>query len=222
MPRISTTVLFTLAILLATVWVFPASAASLHGIAKKGERIFNKNCVACHQADAIGKPGVAPSLTNPQLLSIASDKFLFETISKGRRGTAMPAWGEELGKKKIKAVIAYLRSHAKGPNRSTEVNAERRSMGNAKLGKVWFQGICAHCHGIYGQGYAADGSGTAIGGPDFLRLASDGFIRETIMYGRDGTRMRPFHNSAALANLSKSEIDDVIKYMRTLRIPEDL
>lgn len=134
----------------------------------------------------------------------------------------MPGWGDQLGKKKIKAVIAYLRSHAKGPNRSTEVNAEARAMGNAKLGKVWFDGICAHCHGIYGQGYAADGSGTAIGGRDFLRLASDGFIRQTITFGRDNTRMRPFHNSAALANLTKSEIDDIIKYMRTLRIPEDL
>jgi len=222
MPRIKTVVSYALAILLAGVWALPASAGSLHGIAKKGQRIFNANCAVCHQADAIGKPGVAPSLTNPQLLAIASDKFLFETISKGRENTPMPAWGEELGKKKIKAVIVYLRSFAKGPNRSKAVNSERRSMGNAKLGKIWFQGICAHCHGIYGQGYAADGSGTAIGGKDFLRLASDGFIRETVTFGRDNTRMRPFHNSKALANLNKSEIDDVIKYMRTLRIPEDL
>lgn len=222
MPRIKTVVSLTLALLLAGVWALPASASSLHGTAKKGRKIFNENCTACHQADAIGKPGVAPSLISPQFLSIASDKFLFETISKGRRGTAMPSWGEQLGKKKINAVIAYLRSHATGPNRSGKVDAQRKSMGNAKLGKVWFQGICANCHGIYGQGYAADGSGPAIGGPDFLQLASDGFIRETIMFGRDNTRMRSFHNSAALANLNKSEIDDVIKYMRTLRIPEDL
>jgi len=222
MPRIRTVVSLTLAVLLASVWASSASASSLHGIAKKGKKIFNENCVACHQADAIGKPGIAPSLTNPQLLAIASDEFLFETISKGRTGTSMPAWGDQLGKKKINAVIAYLRSHSKGPNRSESVNAQRRSMGNAKLGEAWFQGICAHCHGVYGQGYAANGSGTAIGGPDFLRVASDGFIRETVMFGRDNTRMRSFHNSAALANLNKSEIDDVIKYMRTLRIPEDL
>ncbi len=222
MPGIRTIVSCTIALLLTVVWALPASASSLHGIAKKGKRVFDANCAACHQPDAIGKPGVAPSLISPQFLSIASDKFLSETITKGRTGTAMPAWGDQLGKRKIKAVIAYLRSHARGPNRSKAVNSERRTMGNAKLGKVWFDGICAHCHGIYGQGYAADGSGTAIGGVDFLRTASDGFIRETIMFGRDNTRMRPFHNSAALANLNKSEIDDVIKYMRTLRIPEDL
>lgn len=134
----------------------------------------------------------------------------------------MPAWGDQLGKKKIRAVIAYLRSHAKGPNRSAEVDAQRQSMGNAKLGHIWFQSICANCHGVYGQGYAADGSGPAIGGRDFQRLASDGFIRETVKHGRDNTRMRPFSSSAGLANLNDSEIDDVIKYMRTLRIPEDL
>jgi len=222
MPRIRISVSLALAVLLAGVWAVPASAGSLHGIAKKGKRVFDANCAACHQPDAIGKPGIAPSLINPQFLAIASDEFLFETISKGREGTPMPAWGEELGKKKINAVIAFLRSHAKGPNRSKAVNAQRRTMGNAKLGETWFRGICAKCHGIYGQGYAANGSGTAIGGKDFLRVASDGFIRETVMFGRDGTRMRPFHNSKALANLNKSEIDDIIKYMRTLRIPEDL
>jgi mono/diheme cytochrome c family protein len=218
MFRVSNTSVFLTALVLSFTYVWTCNAAAT----SKGKSLFNENCAACHQADAIGKPGVAPSLISPQFLSIASDEFLFETISKGRTGTSMPAWGEELGKKKINAIIAFLRTHAKGPNRSQAVNSQRRSMGNAQLGKTWFDGICAKCHGIYGQGYAADGSGTAIGGPDFLRTASDGFIRETIMYGRDGTRMRPFHNSAALANLDKSEIDDVIKYMRTLRIPEDL
>jgi len=222
MPGIRTIVSCTIALLLTAVWALPASAGSLHGIAKKGKKVFDANCVACHQPDAIGKAGVAPSLISPQFLSITLDKFLFETISKGRTGTAMPAWGDQLGKKKIKAVIAYLRSHAKGSNRSAEVDAERQSMGNAKLGKVWFQEICANCHGIYGQGYAADGSGPGIGRPGFLRLASDGFIRETIKHGRDNTRMRPFGGPAGIANLNDSEIDDVIKYMRTLRIPEDL
>lgn len=214
--------LFTLAMLLTVAWALPASAGSSSFLAKKGKGIYDANCAACHQPDAIGKAGIAPSLISPQFLSIASDKFLFETISKGRSGTAMPAWGDQLGEKKIKAVIAYLRSHAKGPNRAAEVDAQRPSMGDAKLGHIWFQSICANCHGIYGQGYPAGGSGPAIGGPDFQRLASDGFIRETIKHGRDNTRMRPFGGPAGLANLNDSEIDDVIKYMRTLRIPEDL
>ncbi len=222
MPKISTAVSSGFVILLAAIWALPALAGSLHGIAKRGEKVFNENCVACHQAKGVGKVAVAPSLTNPQLLSTASNKFLFETISKGRRYTNMPAWGDQLGKKKIKAVIAYLRSFAKGPNRSAKVNAEFRSMGNPKLGAVRFQAVCAHCHGIYGQGYSAGGSGTAIGGPDFLRLASDGFIRESLKYGRDNTKMRSLHGPAGLENLTYLQVDDIINYMRTLRIPKDL
>ena len=47
---------------------------------KIGEAQFNENCAVCHQADAIGQPGVAPSLTNPELLSVSSDKFFMATL----------------------------------------------------------------------------------------------------------------------------------------------
>ncbi|MDP6774724.1 MAG: c-type cytochrome, partial [Rhodospirillales bacterium] len=46
---------------------------------KKGKELFAENCAVCHQADAIGVPGLAPSLTNQELLSISSDKFLMST-----------------------------------------------------------------------------------------------------------------------------------------------
>ncbi|MFQ5993776.1 MAG: c-type cytochrome, partial [Acidiferrobacterales bacterium] len=57
---------------------------------EKGKQLYNQNCSVCHQADAIGKPGFAPSLTNKELLSISSDKFLLGTIRDGRAGTGMP------------------------------------------------------------------------------------------------------------------------------------
>jgi len=49
-------------------------------LVKKGEQLYQQSCVFCHQADAIGKPGVAPSLTNQEFLSTASDDFLMQTI----------------------------------------------------------------------------------------------------------------------------------------------
>ena len=55
------------------------------GPVDQGERLFNQNCVFCHQQDAIGTPGLAPSLTNPELLEISSDKFLMSTIRDGRK-----------------------------------------------------------------------------------------------------------------------------------------
>ncbi len=189
--------------------------ASDAAIIKQGEKLYNQNCSVCHQADAIGKPGFAPSLTNPELLSIASDKFFEGTIRDGRTGTGMPPFSH-LGRKNIKAIVAYLKSHAKLPNRSKEVDAEPDSHGDERLGKQWFDDICSTCHGENGDGYAAGSTGTAIGKAGFQSKVSDGFIRETIKHGRSNTRMLGFSDSTGLANLSDQEIDDIISYMRTL------
>jgi len=203
-----------LALALLTGFAGLAQAANKATI-EEGRKLFQQNCQACHQADAIGKPGVAPSLTNPEFLSIASDKFLEGTIRDGREGTGMPPFAH-LGRKKIRAIVAYLRSYSKLPNRAAEVDAEPAAHGDPRLGKTWFEDICATCHGKNGDGYVAGGTGTAIGKRGFLSKASDGFIRETIKMGRSNTRMRGFAGPTGLANLSDQEIDDIIVYMRSL------
>lgn len=191
-----------------------AGAADPAQIAE-GERLYNQNCVFCHQPDAIGKPGFAPSLTNPELLATASDKFLMGTIRDGRPGTGMAPFAH-LGRKGATAVVAYLRSHNNEPNRSAEVDAEPAASGDPRLGKIWFDDICSTCHGVNGDGYLAGGTGTAIGTAGFLGKASDGFIRETIKRGRSNTRMLGFAGPSGLANLSDREIDDIIVYLRGL------
>ena len=214
MPRFSKIIM--MALLLTFMGALSSvSAGQSQTLVNKGKKLFNQNCVACHQADAIGKAGIAPSLTSKEFLSIASDRFLFQTIAEGREGTGMPPWGH-LGKKNIKAIIAFLRSHEVLPNRAGEVDAQPKTMGDPALGKVWFQEVCATCHGVNGDGYESGGSGTAIGLPGFLSKASDGFIRETIKLGRSNTRMRSFTGPDGLARLSDKEIDDIISYMRSL------
>ena len=182
---------------------------------RTGEEQFNENCSVCHQADAIGEPGVAPSLINPELLSISSDKFLMGTIRDGREDTGMPPFAH-LGRKNVQAIVAYLRAHAKTANRADEVDAQPDARGDPRLGQQWYNYICSTCHGLSGDGYEAGGTGTAIGLPGFLDKASDGFIRETIKHGRSNTRMLAFQGSAGLANLSDQEIDDIIVYLRSL------
>jgi len=200
---------------LALVTGLPAWADASDALVQNGQAIFEENCEVCHQADAIGQPGIAPSLTNPELLSIASDKYFMATIRDGRDGTAMAPF-DYLGRKDIRSVVAYLRSHEKLPNRAAEVNAEETAQGDPRLGKLWFDNICSTCHGVDGNGYDAGGTGTAIGYPGLLDKASDGFLRDTIKYGRSNTRMRGFSGPDALANLNDNEIDDVIAYLREL------
>lgn len=184
-------------------------------LAYKGETLYLQNCVFCHKAHAIGKPGVAPSLTNQEFLSIAPVNFLFDTIRDGRPGTGMPPF-KHLGKQKIDALVAYLRDHAKVPSRIKAVLAQPVTQGDARIGKIFFKQICSTCHGPGGNGYAAGGTGTAIGRRGFLSTVSDGFIRTTIKEGRSFTRMLSFQGPQALADLSSKEIDDIIAYMRTI------
>ncbi len=201
------------------VWLAFASAGSAapatKAMLKNGKEQFNENCEPCHQADAIGKPGIAPSLTNPELLSISTDKFYMATVRDGREDTGMMPFAH-LGRRNVRDVVAYLRAHAKLPNRAAEVDAQPDARGDPRLGKQWYDYICSTCHGLDGDGYEAGGTGTAVGLPGFLDKVSDGFIRETIKKGRSNTRMLAFQGPAALANLSDQEIDDIIVYLRSL------
>lgn len=183
-------------------------------LAFEGEILYQQNCGFCHQADAIGKPGVAPSLTNKEFLAIAPVNFLFDTIHDGRPGTGMPPF-KHLGKKKIEAIVAFLRDHATLPSRIEEVLAQDNSHGDPRRGKGIFGDICSTCHGPGGNGYVAGGTGTAVGTNGFLSKVSDGFIRVTIKEGRSFTRMLSFQGPAALADLTNKEIDDIIAYLRT-------
>lgn len=208
---------FFIAFLFSLVWVVSCVAEETAGevYIKAGEQLYNQNCVFCHQADAIGKPGMAPSLTNKELLATASDEFFLATIRDGRPGTGMPPFAH-LEEGRIKAIIAFLRSHSQLPNKSVEIDSQADAHGDPRLGKQWFRQICSTCHGEKGDGYIAGGTGTAIGKIGFLGKVSDGFIRTTIKNGRSNTRMLSFQGADGLANLSDQEIDDVIVYLRSL------
>ena len=184
-------------------------------LAAAGKILYNQNCSVCHQPDAIGKPGFAPSLTNQEFLRAASDTFILGTVRDGRQGTGMPPFAH-LGRKDIESIVAFLRSHATEANVSEKINAQPHTEGDPRLGQVWFEQICSTCHGPQGDGYIAGGTGTAIGKVGFLSKASDGFIRETIKHGRTNTRMLGFTGPSAIAALTDKEIDDIIAYLRTV------
>ena len=127
------------------------AAGSTPAALKKGKALFAENCEVCHRADAIGEPGVAPSLTNPELLALASDKYFAGTIRDGREDTGMPPFAH-LGRGNIRAIVAFLRSHAVGPNMAAEVDSQADAHGDPRLGQQWYDNICSTCHGVEGDG----------------------------------------------------------------------
>lgn len=84
------------------------------GDLKMGERLYKESCASCHGAQGQGAEG--PALANAQLLSSATDTYLFETIRRGRRGTSMPSFSAPstthrlLSDREIESVVTFIRS----------------------------------------------------------------------------------------------------------------
>lgn len=130
--------------------------------AKAGEYEFRINCALCHGLGARGG-GRGPDLTRAQKKFAHSDAEMFQTISNGIPGTAMPANGTNgqgvgMTDEEIWQIITYIRSQ--------EVKAPATSIGNAAHGKTLFYGDanCSLCHMINGKGGRFGPELTGVGG----------------------------------------------------------
>jgi putative heme-binding domain-containing protein len=130
--------------------------------AKAGEYEFRINCALCHGLGARGG-GRGPDLTRAQKKHTHSDAEMFQVISNGIAGTAMPANGTNgqgvgMTDEEIWQIIAYIRSQ--------EVKAPAQSAGNAAHGKDLFYGDanCSLCHMVDGKGGRLGPDLTGVGG----------------------------------------------------------
>ncbi|MBU0655878.1 MAG: cytochrome c oxidase subunit II [Gammaproteobacteria bacterium] len=75
----------------------------------KGQEVYSKNCLACHQAAGQGLPGVFPALAGSAIANGAVADHI-DIVVKGKAGTAMAAWGPQLNDLDIAAVITFERN----------------------------------------------------------------------------------------------------------------
>ncbi len=73
---------------------------------EKGESVYKTACIACHQADGQGIPGVFPALD----ASAISLEDHLNIVLNGKPGTAMQAFGAQLSDVDIAAVVTYERN----------------------------------------------------------------------------------------------------------------
>jgi putative heme-binding domain-containing protein len=130
--------------------------------AKAGEYEFRINCALCHGLGAHGG-GRGPDLTRAQKKHAHSDAEMFQVISNGIPGTAMPANGTNgqgvgMTDEEIWELIAYIRS--------VEVKARAKPLGDATHGQELFYGSanCSLCHMVEGKGGRLGPELTAVGG----------------------------------------------------------
>lgn len=130
--------------------------------AKAGEYEFRINCALCHGLGARGG-GRGPDLTRAVKKHTHNDAEMFQVISNGIAGTAMPANGTNgqgvgMTDEEIWQIITYIRSQ--------EVKAPSTPIGNVAHGKELFYGDanCALCHMVDGKGGRFGPELTGVGG----------------------------------------------------------
>jgi mono/diheme cytochrome c family protein len=186
--------------------------------ATDGNTIFSALCAGCHGSRGQGKraPGrqTFPAISSLDFLTLVSDNFLLETVTQGRPGRKMPAWGKKEGglqPAEISKTVAYLRALGGGEFRP-DTKPPRWVSGDRTGGKNLFASACASCHGNNGQG----GEGPALNNQILLAHATDTFLVETIGQGRQGTSMEGFLTpSPARMALAPSEIENIVAYIRS-------
>jgi mono/diheme cytochrome c family protein len=97
-----------------------------------GKRVYNQNCVACHQASGMGLPGVYPPLVESDWVKDSPER-LIKVILAGLAGevtvngetynNAMTPFGR-LKDQHIAAVLTYIRTDPSYQNESYEVSED--------------------------------------------------------------------------------------------------
>jgi cytochrome c oxidase cbb3-type subunit 3 len=188
----------------------------------RGMNIYRQMCAACHGQNGEGGAGLPLNLQS--YLTISSFDYIVKTIRYGRPGRLMPSFQNMLDEERIKAVAYYVKSWQIEESKQVQ---EGKVRGSEVNGKELYEGICAQCHGFDGKGQQLPAIGKAVSGftghsapalnnEGFLKSASDGFIKATLIYGRVGTPMTAFlKGKQGFVEITEEEIDDIVAYIRS-------
>ncbi|HEC41537.1 MAG TPA: c-type cytochrome [Bacteroides sp.] len=179
----------------------------------QGDLQFHYLCSRCH--GEFGEGNTGPAILTRDFQSLASDRYLYQTISGGRSHTAMFGWSTDvqgagkLDRQGVSDIISYMRDVS---SRERDYIYQGSNPGNAAAGKGLFSSHCAECHGESGEGLKAP----ALNNQEFLNAATNGYLIATISIGRDGTRMPSWGaGSEELPVLSATQRQDLAAYIRS-------
>ncbi|MBI4527780.1 MAG: c-type cytochrome [Deltaproteobacteria bacterium] len=189
-------------------------------------------CRGCHKVGGVGGDD-GPDLTavgnkDPGQLSfvnVEGERTLTNWIKHHFRspativhGSTMPELGlteRELDQLTFYVLSLRRRTYPEALWPKDRIRAERFGTREfATDGATLYGTFCAACHGSKGEGMRYPGFAPfpAITNPDFLRLASDEFLREQIKRGRPGRRMPAWAQQEG--GLRDEEVAQVVAYIR--------
>lgn len=135
------------------------------------ERIFHRECAACHGPEGRGQAALFPNLHDVDWQWGSTPEQIEQTI-RGGRNAQMIAWGSILGEERVNQVAEYVQTLSQNPSESHP-------------GQAIYQQNCAACH-------MPDGSGNPLLGAP--RLSDDIWLyggdldtsKDTLTFGRFG------------------------------------
>jgi len=77
-------------------------------LTQRGEGVYLKNCVACHQVNGQGIPGIFPNLAGSDIV-LNNKARNVEILMEGVQGAAMQSFANQLSEVDMAAVITYTR-----------------------------------------------------------------------------------------------------------------
>ncbi|MCK4747557.1 MAG: c-type cytochrome, partial [Bacteroidales bacterium] len=172
--------------------------------------IYSMICSSCHGKKGEGKDyeiyktGV-PSLWNYDYVRVASDEMMAFTILHGRGKRQMASWlpmYSGLKMSEIDSIVRMLDGRFIYESAFEEVS---QTAGLPDNGREIFNRDCAMCHAEDGRGDI----GLPLNNPDFLAVASDRFLFNTLVSGRNIAGM------PAWTKYSVREMADLIRYIRS-------
>jgi cytochrome c oxidase subunit 2 len=86
----------------------PAKVWQLADLVARGEKVYNANCAACHQASGMGAGPIKALVNSPIVLDADKGKQIAVLLNGQNNGT-MPAW-KQLSDTELAAVITYTKN----------------------------------------------------------------------------------------------------------------
>ena len=120
----------------------PYQPKSDGGLFSLGKGVYNKTCVACHQANGLGTPGQFPPLAGSEWVNEADPGRMIRAVLNGLQGpitvhgqnfnNVMVPWNS-LSDEDVAAVITYVRGNKEWGNTASAVTPERVAAVRAKI-----------------------------------------------------------------------------------------
>lgn len=189
------------------------------GETRSGAYIFHNYCSVCHGDKGDGqsraKDGLDPpprNYTTPESAIELTRERMIHSVTHGRPGTAMIAWGSELSPAEIEGVVDYIRKTFMKLGNSDAAHAPPDSKLLASRGGKLYMENCAMCHGETG---ARETTGRMqppprdFTAPEVARELTRKRMIASVTNGRPGTAMMGYGNQ-----LSRSDIEAVVDFIR--------